>query len=190
MVSGEILAHDEEGAAGAEVEVWDDHLPAAASVEGDRGLVVGLRGQHRGRRLDTLEQRVVQGAADSAAPVLAAYVQLGELQVPRREPPLGAPGAELGRDAVVPPLSRLATVAVDEADEQPAGEGAEKAEAVALRVARQDLVDAGARRVRPDLGERALERENLAPPDLADLDADVDRHGTTSSRPKYELEAT
>ena len=29
-----------------------------------------------------------------------------------------------------------------------------------------------------------------APGELADLDADVDRHGTTSSRPKNELEAT
>src|SRR4051812_45362946 len=151
MVGGEILAHDEEGAAGAEIEVWDDHLPAAAGVEGDRWLVVGLRGEHRGRRLDTLEQRVVQRTADPAAPVLPAYVQLGELQVTRREPPLGAPGAELGRDPGVPPFSRLAAVAVDEADEQLAGEGAEKEEAVALRVARQDLVDAGARRVRPDL---------------------------------------
>ncbi len=99
-------------------------------------------------------------------------------------------GAELAGDAVVPPLARLTAVAVDEADEQPAGEGAEEAEAVSLGVARQDLVDAGTRRVGPDLGERALERENLAPGQLADLDADVDRHGTTSSRPKNELEAT
>src|SRR3954470_22308772 len=108
MVGGEILAHDEESAAGAEVEVWDDHLPAAAGVEGDRRLVVGLRGEDGSRRLDAVEQRVVQGAADPAAPLLAAPVQLRDLQVTRREPALGAPGAELARDAVVPPLSRLA----------------------------------------------------------------------------------
>jgi hypothetical protein len=110
--------------------------------------------------------------------------------VSRRQPALDALGPERRGDAVVPPLAGRAAVAVDEADEPPAGEGAEEAEALPGDVPRQDLADPRARRVGPDLLELAPEAQNAVSLDRPDLDAHVDRHVVTSSLPKKELEIT
>ena len=117
-------------------------------------------------------------------------MQLRELEVARRQPTLAPLAAERGRDAVVPPLPGRAAVAVDEPGEPALGEGSEEAEALARDVPRHDLVDAGARRVGPQLGDLAEPRQHLLGFQLADLDLDADRHATASSRPKSELDRT
>src|SRR4029079_4265883 len=98
---------------------------------------------------------------------------------------------ERSGDAVVPPLPPRAEVAVDETGEPLVDERAEEAEAVPRDVARQDLVDPGTRGVGPDLADRVAMREHLLAAEPADVDAEIDRHGTPPpSRPNTELEST
>src|SRR5439155_25033472 len=87
------------------------------------------------------EQRVVESAADATAPEVLADVELHELEVPRREPALSRTLPEPGGDEVVPPLTRAAAVPVCQSCEAAVVRPLDhRAEAVAVCVARQDLV--------------------------------------------------
>ena len=151
----------------AHLDAAADKAVAQIAEQGDRRLVVRLRREHRGRRVDAFEERVVEAAADSTPAELRPYVQLGELQVSAHEPALLTLGAKRGSNAIVPPLPRPAAVAVDESNEPPLGEGSEEAKAVARDVPRQDFVDSRARRIGPDLGELTAQGENVLSGDLA-----------------------